>query len=260
MTLYNTLYITAFKDIGRDHWKHFPRTTQEYMNAFFTLYDHCPNLIAFVDQASQAHLRNHGGVDMTRVYDYEEDQNFWSSPYKEMEQEILQRPAFRATLTPEWEHTPQMNHAEYNMVNHNKVYFLKRAQEMFPDYTYYVWIDFAYLRYAGAPVPANLQGLPPGQSLHDQFLWGTVCMLLTGTSIFPVYWSHLHCAARFGTLALCNVQTATGDKLCGRGCGRRSNRTTTRVSSAQAHVPHRPSGWMGVEFLKEWEAPPHVVA
>ena len=35
---------------------------------------------------------------------------------------------------------------EYNIVNHNKVIFLKRAKSLFPNYSHYSWIDFGFLR------------------------------------------------------------------------------------------------------------------
>jgi hypothetical protein len=41
---------------------------------------------------------------------------------------------------------PENQYPEYNIVNHNKIEFVKRAKNMFPDYSHYGWIDFGCWR------------------------------------------------------------------------------------------------------------------
>jgi len=145
----NVLYITAYKDIGRGNWNNnFKVNETIYYEHFNNLAKKCKNLICFLDKKTQNYINNNFNKNEylnTKIYDYDEDNTFFKDCYN-YEKNIMNSYNYKNLLKHRLTH-PEHSIPEYNIVNHNKVIFIKRAMEMFPEYDYYIWIDFHYMRY-----------------------------------------------------------------------------------------------------------------
>jgi hypothetical protein len=196
---HTVLYVTAFKDIGRSEWGHMPVSNANYMERFLYLHRICPNLVVYADEAMQEMLRAHPEVDPGRVRDYREEDTFMAT-HLERERAAMASETFRASVMrdrPDWAQHPSVNVPEYNVVNHNKVHFLRRARDEHPQYAFYVWIDFGYLRVAAdVALPDSLPHMPKdrvGLTSHmtdemarkvtmpmDFMFFGGVCIVPSG--------------------------------------------------------------------------------
>jgi hypothetical protein len=79
---------------------------------------------------------------MNRIYDYDENNTFFNK-YLDIEYNIMTTSEYKDLIHHRLHH-PEHFCPAYNIVNHNKVVFLRRAKEMYPNYDFYVWVDFHY--------------------------------------------------------------------------------------------------------------------
>lgn len=136
------LFVTAFKDIGRTNWNaYYQRNTDEYIEQFGRLLKCGFKLICFCDYELSEILKKK--YNFYHTYAYDPDNTFFK--YLNKQREIINSFYFN-DLIKERKLFPECSIPEYNIVNHNKVIFLKRAKQLFPNYTHYSWIDFGFLR------------------------------------------------------------------------------------------------------------------
>ena len=136
----SVLFVTAFKDINRGSWPYlFPRTTDAYIEQFKQLIKTPINLICFCEESIKERLLELG---FKNCYPYDEKNTFFR--YLDKEKTIMESQDYRKLA--EGRNVGECNVPEYNIVNHNKVIFISRAKEFFPEYTHYGWIDFGYMR------------------------------------------------------------------------------------------------------------------
>jgi hypothetical protein len=134
------LFITAFKNLQRESWINFERSVEEYIQWFKNLSSIPIRLICFCDKEIETILHNECGFYNT--YLYNEHDTFLR--FIDKEKEIMESEEFRVLINNR--NDPEVNKPGYNCVNHNKVWFLKKAKEMFPTYSHYAWIDFGCIR------------------------------------------------------------------------------------------------------------------
>lgn len=136
------LLVTAFKDIRRGTWKNcYSRTTEQYIQWFGNLCNlKDAKIICFCDDDVSNILKIYFGFTHTFPYD---DQNTFFCHIDE-HKAIMNSPQYRSLV--HGRDNPEYNIAEYNIVNHNKVEFVRRAHSMMPGYSHYMWIDFGFQR------------------------------------------------------------------------------------------------------------------
>ncbi len=137
------LFITAFKDIGRSNWNKdsYQRTTETYLQYFNLLIKNNFELICFCEDDIKEII--HNKFNFKNTYPYDKENTFYK--YYEKQKEIMYSKEFKK-LIEHRKNSPECNSVDYNIVNHNKIIFLNRAKELFPNYTHYAWIDFGYTR------------------------------------------------------------------------------------------------------------------
>jgi hypothetical protein len=135
------IFVTAYKDLGRENWKGFERSREDYINYFKKLYRNHIRLICFCEEEISDILNKELGFK--NCYPYDSEHTYYR--YLEKEKEIMNSNDFKNIVSHRKEH-PECCIPEYNIVNHNKVIFLQRAKNMFPEYTHYSWIDFGCIR------------------------------------------------------------------------------------------------------------------
>ena len=137
------LFVTAFKDIGRGQWTNsFARSSSQYMESFELLANAVKaaagnELVCFTDEPTP--------INHVEVHPYDEDSTFIPK-YLGRETEIMESLEYRRMVSHRLHH-PEHSVPLYNLVNHNKVAFIKRARDMHPEYDMYVWIDVHYARH-----------------------------------------------------------------------------------------------------------------
>ena len=133
------LFVTAYKHLGRETWNS-SRSFELYMEYFKRIVHLDP--IVFVDEPHASVIREQTGLQ--RVFPYDEQDTFFPK-YLERQREILKRDDYKE-FRDYWPNWPSFEHAEYGLVNFSKISLVRRASEMFPDYTHYAWIDFGYAK------------------------------------------------------------------------------------------------------------------
>jgi hypothetical protein len=143
----SVLFVTAFKDIGRGSWgNYFQRSQSKYIENFDNLAKLPIRLICFCEKDVEAIL--HQQCRFYNTHPYEPHGTFLQ--YMDKERELMDSPAFKDLVRNRID--PETNKPGYNLVNHNKFWFIKKAKIMFPNYTHYAWLDFGLIQdKAGIP-------------------------------------------------------------------------------------------------------------
>jgi hypothetical protein len=138
--------VTAFKDINRGEWDKSgvknQRKTEEYLTWFGHLANLPIDLICFCDEPVASQIRQR--TSFNKIYPYNDYDSF--AKYLNVEKSIMNNPNFKNILAESGKAAPEHTVPWYNVVNHNKVKFVRRAYEMNSGYTHYAWIDFGHQR------------------------------------------------------------------------------------------------------------------
>jgi hypothetical protein len=145
----SVIFVTAFKNLNRHNWKGFERSLDNYINYFENLSIVPIRLICFCENDVRVILNNK--LKFYNTYPYKPEETFFRFISKE--KTIMESIEFKNLV--KHRNDPETNKPGYNLVNHNKVWFIKRCKEMFPNYTHYAWIDFGCIR-SKAKIPQQV--------------------------------------------------------------------------------------------------------
>lgn len=148
------IFVTAFKDIGRNAWKTHIRTNDDYFNYFFNLANNINyKLIVYVDnEVKNELLIKYHFTDNVIFKNIDCVLTFYEK-YLNEETEIINSNIFKSKVpTNRLGHHPETWNAKYNLINHSKINFVNYTKKIYPNYKFYSWIDFGYVR--------NLNSLP----------------------------------------------------------------------------------------------------
>lgn len=139
----SVLCVSAFRDIRRGEWagRHaqWKRTNENYIEWFLNLAQAPIDLVVFCDDPTvRARAPPH-----VRVLPYDEADTMFR--YLAREREVMADPGFQSLVAHRVAH-PEHSIPEYNLVQHSKTSFVRRASQLFPGYTHYAWVDFGYVR------------------------------------------------------------------------------------------------------------------
>lgn len=154
-----TVYVTAFKDIGRGAWDVFTASTDFYIQHFLELCKACPRLVCFVEPDLMNVLKDK--IPPTcMLLDYDAANTFLK--YEHIENHIMSSQAYINALQHRLNH-PEHCKPTYNLVNHNKLLFIRRAAKLLPNFQFYAWVDFHYARHFDTDLRTLYNGLPVHQ-------------------------------------------------------------------------------------------------
>lgn len=141
----SVLCVTAFRDINRGSWSgrhaQWVRSVDEYISWFSNLAKLPVDLVCFCDEPVASKICNQ--TKFSNIFPYDEQDTFFK--YIEKERDVMNNNNYKSLLSHRINH-PEHSIPEYNIVQHNKTSFVRRASNMFPTYTHYAWIDFGYIR------------------------------------------------------------------------------------------------------------------
>lgn len=148
----NITLVSAFFDIGRDNFKNYNRSTDEYLKAFFNYLDMEYKMIIFIDDRY-----------LHRVLEYYEKCKFKNKKFVSINKQWLfnniyawkQLDKDTRIMTSEFYKTlvehrimmgkPETIYSEYNIVNHAKIDFINYAiNNNYVDDEFIFWSDFGY--------------------------------------------------------------------------------------------------------------------
>lgn len=150
------LFVTAFKNIGRDKWHIIPRTVETYCSDFLNLVNNLDyKLLVYVEDDMFDYLKQMNLRSTVQLIHSKEVYTFYDE-YIENEREMISSDDYQAKVTEDRKGAPEHWCADYTMVNHSKINYVRDAKARFPAYEYYSWIDFGCIRNTIEDVPKNI--------------------------------------------------------------------------------------------------------
>lgn len=158
------LFVTAFKELGRERWTYYARRTDEYFEYFTNLVRTLPHPLAvFIEDGLRARVQAvidaAAASDRVTVSDYGSVDSFLVK-YLERERAVMAAPEFRQLVARRLD-CPETHNPEYTLVNHSKINFVRAAQTAQPDFDFYAWVDFGIWRSHETQIPRlDVNALP----------------------------------------------------------------------------------------------------
>lgn len=151
------IFTTAFYDIGRSSWGEIARSCDKYIEHFnnmiddgfeypLIVYTH-PNVIAKM-VSTRSYASNIFFADISSV------KTFVCEPYLSNETDIMNSSSYKAKIPGFRIGAHEHTYPKYTLLTHSKICFLHHTRTLFPNCTYYAWIDFGY------PTKTNICGWP----------------------------------------------------------------------------------------------------
>ena len=157
------IFITAYKDIGRNTWHKFNRSNEIYFNNFILL---CNNikytLLVYIENniREQILINYSFNTDNIIFKDYHSVSTYLDK-YLKNDKIIMSSDIYKDKIPPHRKNNPEHIYSEYNLVNHNKINFVSDAKKTYPNYAFYSWIDFGYIQdIESVPQNINTHALP----------------------------------------------------------------------------------------------------
>lgn len=148
----STIFITAYKDIGRRTWKSYQRSQEQYIDVFvkmaleisknYTLIVYCSKEVENECMMMLKTKYNMNEFSSNVIFvDIEQVTTFYNK-YIDIERKIISSDEYKRCIPMDRKTNPEHVYAEYNLINHSKVNFVADAKKRYNDYEYYVWVDF----------------------------------------------------------------------------------------------------------------------
>ena len=153
------LFITAYRDIGRNNWKSISRTNQTYLENFFNLINNINNtynIIVYVEDNIKNEIYKFHNLPSNIIIkniNYVDD---FYTKYQTIEEQIIVSDAYKQLIPIDRKEAPEHWCSKYNLVNHSKINYVSHSKKIYPDYDYYSWIDFGCIRNTVNDVPKNI--------------------------------------------------------------------------------------------------------
>jgi hypothetical protein len=162
------LFITSFRNIGRDNWTAFRRDVTEYVQRFHTMVENMRYpIVAYVDSKTMPLINSYKNVT---VVDSASVGTFFEK-YEATEQAIIDSDAYKNMIPSKRKNHPEHRYASYNLINHSKINYIKDAMEKYPEYTHYAWIDFGCVTDLSIiPCNMDLSKLDPSRVMNHYLI------------------------------------------------------------------------------------------
>jgi hypothetical protein len=157
----NILFVTSFKDIGRNNWSVHKRTNEEYINYFLILAQNIEyNLIVYLDEIIKNELLQKYTFNDNIIFIDSNNVDTFYNKYLNEERRVISDVRFQSKIPRErFRNNPETWSAKYTLINHSKINYVKHAKDIYPDYSFYSWIDFGFVK--------NINNIPKNLSLEN---------------------------------------------------------------------------------------------
>lgn len=160
------LWVSAFRDIQRETWSIAARSNDEYFACFERLVKPLgQDLVCFVDEPHTERVKKLGVK--TLPFDIEDT---YIPKHYPRQKEIIDAGKFQEYLPDKMKPCQEYTNPDYGLTLYSKQCFIRRASDLFPDYTHYAFIDFGYAKSDDvAPVSSATKPLPDNQIYISSF-------------------------------------------------------------------------------------------
>ena len=164
------LFVTAFKDIRRADWPYYGMSNGRYFDYFCDLAVHIEYpLVVYLDAVTKRELfetrahRTPAFQPHVEFRDLAEVPDTFYDTFLERDREIIDSAEYKASVHECRRNMPEHNYAEYNLINHSKINFVRDAMQRQTNsgekgggYDFYAWIDFGRMNERIDNIPSNL--------------------------------------------------------------------------------------------------------
>ena len=156
------LFVTAFKDIGRNNWNSYKRSNENYYNAFINITKVLQyNLVVYVDEEVKDELMKLTKFSDNIIFKNLKNVDTFLLKFLENDKIIMNSQTYKNKIPNHRKSNPEHRFSEYNLINHSKINFVKDAFKSYQDYKFYSWIDFGYpSKEENIPKYINTKNLP----------------------------------------------------------------------------------------------------
>jgi hypothetical protein len=159
-----------YYDIGRDKWKTFKRTFEEYLEGFLPFIelfnkDNCDNdaMIVFIHEKFYDKLNTKIKEETTNIKlisineDFMKKLHCWKSLDKE--KEIMNSEEFKKIIKDR-NQCPECIYPKYTLINHSKIDLICWIiNNKISDFNYYSWVDFGFFGKSREHIPKKLMNI-----------------------------------------------------------------------------------------------------
>jgi hypothetical protein len=145
----NIIFVTAFKDIGRINWKNYQRSNDDYFNNFYNLAKNINyTLVVYLETDIINEVKKRYSFNNNIIFkEFNEVEEIFFNKYMGAEKKIMSSSIYQRKIPPSRKFkNPEHIYPDYTLINHSKINFLTHAKKNNPNYMFYAWIDFGYLR------------------------------------------------------------------------------------------------------------------
>ena len=139
------LFVTAYKDINRSKWPIIPRSNNEYFQKFKLITESIKhNLVVFVEDDIKLQLIQQYNFPPNILFHDLSGINIFFNNHLSNQIQIIESETYKNKIPHHRIGAPEHQYAEYNLINHSKINFVREAKDLYPDYSFYSWIDFGF--------------------------------------------------------------------------------------------------------------------
>jgi len=166
------IFITAFKDINRTNWSKFERSTELYINYFYTLADNIKyKLIVYLEKNVKELVTKNKQFNENIIFEDLNIVNTFFDKFIENDKKIIENDIYKNKIPDYRKELPEHLYSEYNLINHIKINFIKHTKNKYSDYLFYSWIDFGRMNESIDNVPKEIDiSLLPNNKITYHFV------------------------------------------------------------------------------------------
>jgi hypothetical protein len=154
------IFTTAYKNINRDKWLFYNRTSETYFQGFYNLSKTIKyKLVVYLEnELKQEITRNNSIIFNENIFfiNMTEVDTFYNK-YLLLDKKIMESETYKQKIPPYRRTNPEHIYSEYNLITHSKINFVSHTQRIFPNYAHYAWIDFDTINRNIQNIPQHIQ-------------------------------------------------------------------------------------------------------
>ena len=157
MTKQEIIFVTSFKNIGRENWNCYNLSNGRYIDYFYTLVNNIKyKLVVYLENdIKEIVIKNKTFSENIQFEDLNRVDTFYNK-YIENDKIIITSDIYKNKIPDYRQKLPEHLYSEYNLINHSKINFVRHTKELYPNYLYYAWIDFGRMNESIENIPKNI--------------------------------------------------------------------------------------------------------
>jgi hypothetical protein len=151
-------FVTMFKNLGRDKWEFYKRSSIMYLNCFKQLAENIDyTLVVYVETDMLKEIINNVKLKNNIILIDSSTISTYLNKYIESESQIMASETYKSKIPEQRKKCPEHTLPQYTLTTHSKIQYIYNTKKIMPGYDYYAWIDFGWVRNnAIETIPRNL--------------------------------------------------------------------------------------------------------